>query len=94
MPRRKPVGPQRDPAAVQAEIEQVQQRLAASIDELAERTHPKNVAKRGLAKVRHAGSQLVEEARAIASGIRCVARAAASWSRRREASWSAGRTRW
>ena len=68
MPRRKPVGPQRDPAAVQAEIEQVQQRLAASIDELVERTHPKNVAKRGLAKVRHAGSQLVEEARAIASG--------------------------
>lgn len=68
MPRRKPVGPQRDPAAVQAEIEQVQQRLAASIDELVERTNPKNVAKRGLEKALHTGSQLVEEARAIAAG--------------------------
>ncbi|GAA3965541.1 DUF3618 domain-containing protein [Thermobifida alba] len=68
MQGRKPVGPPRDPAAVQAEIEQVQRRLAASIDELVDRTNPKNVARRGLEKVRQAGGYLAEEARALAAG--------------------------
>ncbi|WP_369975080.1 DUF3618 domain-containing protein [Thermobifida halotolerans] len=48
MQGRDPASPQRDPAAVQAEIEQVQQRLAASIDALADRANPKNAARRGL----------------------------------------------
>ncbi|KUP98435.1 DUF3618 domain-containing protein [Thermobifida cellulosilytica] len=59
---------QRDPAAVQAEIEQVQRQLAASIDALVDRASPRSIARRGLQKVRQAGGHLAEEARAIAVG--------------------------
>jgi len=34
------------------EIEQVRERLASTIDELIDRTNPKNIAKRGLASVK------------------------------------------
>ncbi|GLU47627.1 DUF3618 domain-containing protein [Nocardiopsis ansamitocini] len=63
-----PEEPRRDPAVVQAEIERAQVRLAWAIDELTDRANPKNVAKRGLGKLRDTGELLVEEARALVTG--------------------------
>lgn len=68
MEGRDPAGPQRDPASVQAEIEQVQARLATAIDALVDRTSPKNVARRGLDRLRDTGENLAEEARALVTG--------------------------
>ncbi|PSK92255.1 uncharacterized protein DUF3618 [Murinocardiopsis flavida] len=72
MEERDPAGERRDPANVQAEIERTQQRLAWSIDELVDRTSPKNVARRGWHRVLDAGDQLVGEARALVTGSTAV----------------------
>ncbi|WP_017592680.1 DUF3618 domain-containing protein [Nocardiopsis potens] len=63
-----PAGARRDPAGVRAEIEQVQRRLAATLDELNDRTRPANLARRGAERLRGAGERLVDEARALATG--------------------------
>jgi len=41
-----------DPADLEAQIEQTRQQLATTIDEIAERVHPKNVARRALERAR------------------------------------------
>ncbi|MDA0562909.1 DUF3618 domain-containing protein [Streptomonospora sp. S1-112] len=68
MEERDPAAAPRDPATVQAEIERVQRRLAQTVDEIADRTKPANVARRGWQRVRGAGSHLAEEARALVVG--------------------------
>ncbi|MBV2362661.1 DUF3618 domain-containing protein [Streptomonospora nanhaiensis] len=68
MEERDPAAAPRDPATVQAEIERVQRRLAQTVDEIADRTKPANVARRGWQRVRGAGSHLAEEARALVAG--------------------------
>lgn len=72
MEERDPAAKRRDPATVQAEIERTQQRLAWSIDEVVDRTNPKNIARRGWHRVRETGDQLVEEARAMVTGSNTV----------------------
>ncbi|MDA2803723.1 DUF3618 domain-containing protein [Nocardiopsis suaedae] len=68
MEARGPAGARRDPAGVQAEIEQVQRRIATTLDELADRAKPANVARRGAERLREAGGRLADEARAVVSG--------------------------
>ena len=47
-----PAAPQRTPAEIERDIEATRARLAGSIDELADRVSPKNVAKRGADKAK------------------------------------------
>jgi hypothetical protein len=47
-----PNGRPRSPQEIEAEIVEARQNLAATLDQLADRTNPKNVAKRGAAKAR------------------------------------------
>lgn len=72
MEERDPAGERRDPASVQAEIERTQQRLAWSIDELVDRTSPKNVARRGWHRVLDTGDRIVGEAQALITGPNAV----------------------
>lgn len=51
-PAAKPAGPSRTPAEIEREIEATRARLASSIDELADRVSPKNVAKRSADKAK------------------------------------------
>lgn len=62
------------PADLQREIESAQRRLAVTIDELAERTSPGGIARRQVRGLRKAGSSLVEEVRAVATGAQTVRR--------------------
>lgn len=63
-----------DPAELQREIESAQRRLAATIDALAERASPAGIARRQLRGLRRAGSSIVEEMRAVATGAQTVRR--------------------
>ncbi|TQN30559.1 uncharacterized protein DUF3618 [Haloactinospora alba] len=74
MEERDPAGKPRNPDSVQAEIEQAQRRLAWSLDELADRAKPRNVAQRSWQRVRGTGEYLVDEARALVLGDGTVRR--------------------
>jgi len=52
------VRPDRTPAEIEAEIEATRARLAGTVDAIAERVKPANVARRGLASAR---AQVVDE---------------------------------
>ncbi|MFC4560373.1 DUF3618 domain-containing protein [Nocardiopsis mangrovi] len=65
MEGRDPAGARRDPATVQAEIERAQRALARAVDEIADRTDPRNAARRGFDRVRGVGGFLAGEARAL-----------------------------
>ncbi|GAA4950345.1 hypothetical protein GCM10023224_38290 [Streptomonospora halophila] len=62
----------RDAAGVQAEIERRQRRLSEALDGIVDRTKPANVARRSWKRVRGAGSNLADEARALVVGGRAV----------------------
>ncbi|MFC3999653.1 DUF3618 domain-containing protein [Nocardiopsis sediminis] len=62
MEGRDPAGTRRDPATVQAEIERAQRALARAVDEIADRTNPRNAARRGFDRVRDVGGFLADEA--------------------------------
>lgn len=51
----------RDPEAIEREIERTREDLARSIDELADRLNPKNVAQRGAAKAKVQAGQVAED---------------------------------
>ncbi|RCV48824.1 DUF3618 domain-containing protein [Marinitenerispora sediminis] len=68
MEGRDPARARRDPASVQAEIERTQARLVSNVDAIADRTNPRNAARRGLRQLRDAGGHLVEEARTLVGG--------------------------
>ncbi|MFC7330000.1 DUF3618 domain-containing protein [Marinactinospora rubrisoli] len=68
MEGRDPARARRDPASLQAEIERTQARLVSSMDAIADRTNPRNAARRGLRQLRDAGGHLVEEARTLVTG--------------------------
>ncbi|WP_433227425.1 DUF3618 domain-containing protein [Actinomadura formosensis] len=57
----------RDPEALEREIEQARQELARTIDELADRVNPKNVAHRGI-------ERLKEEADHVAKAVGTMVR--------------------
>lgn len=62
------------PAELEREIEVAQQRLSTTIDEIADRVSPRGIARRGTQGLRDAGSHLVEEVRAVATGAQSVRR--------------------
>ncbi|WP_046469955.1 DUF3618 domain-containing protein [Allosalinactinospora lopnorensis] len=68
MEGRDPAEARRDPAGVQAEIERTQRRLAWAVDEIVDRTSPRNVARRGWQRMRDTGVHLAGGARAMATG--------------------------
>ena len=63
----------RSPQEIEAEIVQARQNLASTLDQLADRTNPKNVAKRGAAKirgvVRNPGGSIKPKPVAIIAGV-------------------------
>ncbi|MEV0661076.1 DUF3618 domain-containing protein [Actinomadura luteofluorescens] len=50
----------RDPEALEREIERSRQQLARTIDELAERVNPKNVAQRGAERLKEEADQVAK----------------------------------
>ncbi|MBB4929994.1 hypothetical protein F4561_000814 [Lipingzhangella halophila] len=68
MEGRDPSEARRDPAGVQAEIERAQRRLAWAVDEIVDRTSPRNVAQRSWGRVRDSGTRLFGGARALVTG--------------------------
>ncbi len=68
MEGREPSEARRDPAGVQAEIERAQRRLAWAVDEIVDRTSPRNVARRGLDRARDCGTQVLGGARSLVAG--------------------------
>ncbi|MEU5877639.1 DUF3618 domain-containing protein [Spirillospora sp. NPDC047279] len=55
----------RDPEALEREIERTRLELARTIDELADRVNPRNVAERGKARLREQAGQVVQTARSF-----------------------------
>jgi thiamine pyrophosphate-dependent acetolactate synthase large subunit-like protein len=51
----------RDPAVIEREIERTREELARSIDLLAERLNPKNVAQRGVVKAKAEAGRVAED---------------------------------
>ncbi|WP_067452887.1 DUF3618 domain-containing protein [Actinomadura macra] len=55
----------RDPEALEREIERTRLELARTIDELADRVNPRNVAHRGAERLKEEAAQVVQAARSI-----------------------------
>ena len=55
----------RDPEALEREIERTRQELARTIDELAERVNPRNLAHKGTERIKEEAGQLVQAVNAI-----------------------------
>ncbi|KAB2346017.1 DUF3618 domain-containing protein [Actinomadura rudentiformis] len=55
----------RDPEALEREIERTRLELARTIDELADRVSPRNVAERGKARLREEAEQVAKTARSF-----------------------------
>ncbi|QXJ21708.1 DUF3618 domain-containing protein [Actinomadura graeca] len=55
----------RDPEALEREIERTRLELARTIDELADRVNPRNVAHRGAERLKEEAAQVVRAARSI-----------------------------
>jgi Protein of unknown function (DUF3618) len=66
-------GRPRRPQEIEAEIVEARQNLASTLDQLADRTNPKNVAKRGVAKARgvvqHPDGSIKPKPVAIIAGV-------------------------
>ncbi|OLT28838.1 hypothetical protein BJF83_13670 [Nocardiopsis sp. CNR-923] len=60
--------PRQTPADVEAEIDREQRRLAQTLDELAVRARPRNIARRQITRVRERGARIADEARALVVG--------------------------
>ncbi|MFB4297234.1 DUF3618 domain-containing protein [Actinomadura sp. NTSP31] len=55
----------RDPEALEREIERTRRELARTIDELAERVNPKNLAHKGSERIKEEAGQLVQAVNAM-----------------------------
>lgn len=77
---------QRTPAEIEAEIRRTRAQLAGTIDEIADRVHPKHVAKRGAGRVKAAVVGTDSGSRkpriAAAAGATVVVLAVMMWRRR------------
>ncbi|MFC6886601.1 MULTISPECIES: DUF3618 domain-containing protein [Actinomadura] len=57
----------RDPEALEREIERTRMELARTIDELADRVNPRNVAQRGADRLKEEADQVAKTVRAMVS---------------------------